>query len=119
VAFSTGQVLRRIWQFTDVEGDTTGPSLEELLFRDTKLADRVVVNLQGTRAWCEARKLKVAAARPSIRFRTFFTDQHSAKVRESEGIAAAFRKHFDAYSPKNGTSKDVLQKMVEERAHVG
>jgi hypothetical protein len=56
---------------------------------------------------------------PSIRFRTFFTDQHSAKVRESEGIAAAFRKHFDAYSPKNGTSKDVLQKMVEERAHVG
>lgn len=117
-SFSTGDVLCRIWQFTDTQGDSSGESLEALLSR-VKQKDRIVVNLQGPRAWCEQRKLATTAARSGIRFRTFFTDQHSAKVRESEGIPAAFRRHFDAYQPKNGTSKDTLQKMVQERTYVG
>lgn len=115
--FSTDDVLKRIWQLVEAEAEHAGAQLEELL-NPIKSSDRVVVNLQGSRAWCEQRKLAVASVRQGIRFRTFFTDQHSVKVRESEGIAAAFLRHFEAYNPKNGTSKDILTKMVQERGHV-
>jgi hypothetical protein len=113
----TGKALRVIWQLTDTEGDE-GPSVSDLVEQKVKDGDRVVINLQGAQAWCAQRKRDLASLRPNIRFRTFYTDGHSAKVRESDGVAAAFRKHFDAYQTKHGTSKDVLSKMVEERVHL-
>lgn len=112
----TNNVLRAIWQITEV-AEESGPSTEMLLSA-RKPGDLFVVNLQGPQAWCEQRKLALAGLRPCIRFRTFPSDKKSSQVHESEGVGVAFKKHFDSYRPKNSTSKEVLAKMVEERVHV-
>jgi DNA repair exonuclease SbcCD nuclease subunit len=125
VDFGTGNVieiptmphLKAIWQVTDTP-DGTGETIESLLEGKIKARDQLTINLQGPASWCEKRRKELTGMRPNIRFRTFLTDTKSATVRESEGLSVALQKHCAAYTPKHGTSKQLLNQMMSERIHV-
>ena len=115
-AIPTALHCRVQWQLTESPSDEV--LSEQLLGEKTKAGDKITINLQGSRAWCEQRKLTLASFRSGLRFRSFPTDGPQARVKESDGIAVAWKKHCQSFRPKNSTPKDVLLKMAEERIHV-
>jgi DNA repair exonuclease SbcCD nuclease subunit len=106
--------LTAIWQITDSENDK-GDSIDNILKNKVKDSDLVTICLNGTTAWCEKRRKQLSTLHHNMRFRTFLTDVLAPKVKESDGIQVAFRKHLDRYVPKYGTDKEVLREMVSTR----
>lgn len=74
------------------------------------------VDIRGPADFVEERKK--ALSLPGVRVRCFRTDQATAKVRESEGIAPAFRNYLSKYTARHGTSTDVLGTMAKGRLDV-
>jgi DNA repair exonuclease SbcCD nuclease subunit len=107
-AIDTGDVCRRI---LDLEETEVGGLVVERY--DTK-KDDVRLTLKGPDFWLKAYgKMR---KEQGFKVRTVCTDTKSApRVRESEGIAPAFKKFVSAYKPKNNTPLPVLEKLVAER----
>ncbi len=74
------------------------------------------IDIRGSSAWVQARK--EALSGPGVRIRTFITTSTKPAVRESEGIAPAFRGYLSKYQPKFGTPAEVLAEMASERLGV-
>lgn len=74
------------------------------------------IDIRGPEAWVEERK-KAFSFSGDIRIRTFKTMKTTAKVRESEGVAVAFRKFLQSYIPQS-VSIEVLEALVKERLNV-
>jgi DNA repair exonuclease SbcCD nuclease subunit len=109
--YSTDKVCRRVWQFLYTPEDRC-----EKEFALTSPGDRITINIQGPQEFCDRSKRSLQA--PGVRIKTFPTDRAKAKLSESEGVPAAFRKHFESYKPKHGTQKDILRSLLQERLHV-
>lgn len=109
--YNTGDVCRRIFAGTDDINDPEDPSTLPY-----KPGDVYHVEIRGPQAYIEERRPLWDAF--GARVRGVRTDGSAKiKVRESDGVAIAFKKWLMAYSPKHGTDKDVLKKLVEERLH--
>ena len=105
-AYSTGDVCRQIKHVVDTEKNPVELPLD--------LKHQWRVDVKGSPEWCKSRKTELAAA--GARVRTFPTQTSiSGKVRESEGVSKALQTFLGLYQPKNGTSTEVLEKMVKER----
>jgi DNA repair exonuclease SbcCD nuclease subunit len=110
-AFDTGAVCRRIFAVVDTDSNPLDP--EQLPRKD---GDVYHVEIRGPQAFIDERRPLWDAF--GARVRGIRSDgQAKIKVRESDGVAVAFRKWLTVFTPKNGTDKDVLKKMVEERLH--
>jgi DNA repair exonuclease SbcCD nuclease subunit len=74
------------------------------------------IDIRGPVDFVEARK--ALFQRPGVRVRGLRTDVAAPKIKESEGVAPAFRTFLTNYTPKYGTPTEVLGKLAEERLHV-
>lgn len=74
-----------------------------------KPEDLVEVVLEGALDWIQDRKRALSEVRPGLRFDSRVITGRSAKVKESEGIGPAFKKHLAGFKPKFGTSLEVLE----------
>lgn len=74
---------------------------------------RVTIDLHGPVDFIEKRKEFYKTY--NFRIRTFPERSFKSNIRESEGISIAFKKHLDGFTPKYGTSTDVLAKMFSDR----
>lgn len=107
--YSTGDVCRQILHREDT------PEKPVQLPLDARHQWRV--DVRGPIDWCQQRKKELVAA--GARIRTFPTQVRSqGRVRESEGIATAFRGFLGSYQAKFGTSREVLEQMAKERLSV-
>ncbi len=73
----------------------------------------VVVDVYGTREYVNSRKGELEGA--GVRVRTFPDVEKSIKVRESDGIATAYRAFISSYVSKNGTPPSVIWDMSVKR----
>lgn len=108
---STDKVLARKWQFDHTEEFSCLDKLSEIPNTDT-----VLINIKGTSLFCKESKEKIA--RPKTYFRVFPTDTSNIRLYESNGIKESLKLLFDSYSPKNGTGKEVLKTMINDRVGV-
>jgi DNA repair exonuclease SbcCD nuclease subunit len=108
--FSTGAVCRQIF---DLEDSLEAP-ISHALYNARK--DDVRVTVRGSSEYLRERKLILEAV--GVKVRTVKTDVAPARVRESQGINAAFQAYFQSFTPKHETPKPVLEKLVEERLSV-
>jgi DNA repair exonuclease SbcCD nuclease subunit len=105
-AFDTGEVCSKIIEVDIYEG------IDQNVITSS-LDDRVFLNLHGSYNWIKETKENLK--NKSVHIRTFPTKTKKAVVRESDGVPQAFKKYVDDYVPKNGTSKEELIKLVNER----
>ncbi len=72
------------------------------------------LDIKGPAAFVD--KWKSAFSASNVKIRTFITDTASTvKVRESQGIGKAFESFKDSYTPRYGTPKETLDKLVASR----
>lgn len=104
--FSTGEVCRQIIHLEDTEA--------EPLKVDLNPQHQYRIDIRGSAAYCQTRKLELRRAGAKIRT---FPDQASTigRVRESEGISKAFSAFLSGYDAKHGTSREHLAAMAKER----
>lgn len=101
----TGNVCRKIFHFVDT------PASPVHVTPNAK--DEYRVDIVGPQAWIDERLplfsgwAKVRATRTDGRV--------DVKVRESEGVGVALAKFAEAYQPRYGTPKDMLNMMLKER----
>jgi len=103
--FDTGAVCRRIYVLEDTEAAPL----------DIKHDPRHQYNVlsKGPRSWLETRK---PVFEGWSRWRGVRTDSEAAiAVRESDGVAVAFKKFLESYQPRYSTDKDELRQLVKER----
>lgn len=74
---------------------------------------RVTVNVRGTQEYVTSRASFWKAK--GYRVVPFPTREAKHKVRESDGISTALKKHIETYEPRFGSDLSVLQKLVAER----
>lgn len=110
--FRTGGVCRRIVELSLTPGCPN--DLENLNYSD-KVDYRV--SITGPEEFVRSTEIAVAAKLPSARIASVVYDE-TVKLKESDGIAASFKKWFDAFNPPYGTPKDVLNAMVKDRIAV-
>lgn len=80
------------------------------------LKDEYRIHIEGPRDFVEEQAAKdFGAGVGTIQISTLITDDKAIQVKESEGIAIAFKKYVEAYTPQFGTSKDRLAKLAIER----
>lgn len=106
----TDNVVSKMWHFQDTPQGVNGMCLQ------VKDIDRVVIDIVGPAAFVEERRKLLA--RPGVRLRTFPTDRPAARLTESEGIPAAFRKYLGRSTPRFGTPMPRLLAAIDERLHV-
>jgi hypothetical protein len=71
------------------------------------------IDVKGPAEYIEARKAALVGI--GLKIRTFKTDSKTVAVRESEGVATAFRGYLGRYSARFGTSVSTLGAMAAER----
>lgn len=107
--FGTASVCRQILHLVDTEAKPVELPLQPNV--DYR------IDIKGSKEWCQVRKAALKTAGAKVR--TFPTlNKAGSKVKESDGIAAAFRRYLDIYDPKNGTDKELLLNMGRERLNV-
>ena len=107
-SFDTSKVCRPIRYVVDTpEQPFTGEMDQSCDWR---------IDVKGPADWVESRKGLLAAL--GARVRVFKTDRAMPRVRESEGIATAFRTFAKKFTPKHGTPEDVLVTMAHERLRI-
>jgi DNA repair exonuclease SbcCD nuclease subunit len=92
-----------------LEDRPENPLPDDLVFHNYA---RVMIDIHGPQDWIEKRKSRYPLAH---RVRTYRTDNKVIRVKESEGIEKAFQSFLEQYTPKKGTDKKVLLKLVKER----
>lgn len=107
-AFDTGDTCRQIRYVVDTPEEPFSGEIDRR--HDWR------VDVRGPADYVEARKVALQAA--GARVRTFKTERSAPKLRESEGIGAAFRTYLSGYVPKYGTAADMLGAMARERLGV-
>lgn len=106
--FSTGGVCRQIKYLQDV------PSSPIDVVLDSSVDWRI--DIKGPADWIEKRKTELAG--PGVKIRTFKTEGTRPVVKESDGIAMAFQKYLNRFTPKFGTNKEHLTVLAKERLNV-
>lgn len=112
----TGQITKRTPYPTD-------PACQRLVqVEDTEAAPAdpakfpegaaVMVDIKGSAAWILERK---TFWHGRARVRTFATNERQSVVKESDGIAVAFKKFLGAYLPKFGVPIPALEKISHDR----
>lgn len=110
-AFDTGDACQRI-----VSGIETP---EDILDVPSNPNWRYMIDIKGPVDFVNERKAYWKKTLPGVRVRTFpQTKKVKKAVRESEGLEKSFGAYMKVYTPPNGTSKDVLHKLVKERLGV-
>lgn len=76
-------------------------------------AATVLIDVYGSHEYVRDRAEELQKL--GARVRQFPTIKRTLKVRESEGLAVSFRKFAAAHEPKNGTSKERILELAEQR----
>ncbi len=113
----------RVISKTSIPTDTHCLRMVHLVDSQTKPLDpetvpatvKALVDVKGDVAYCEARR---RVWKGKARVRTFPTVVRTAKVKESDGIAIAFKKYLDSYQPSSGVTHDALRNLVEARLSI-
>jgi predicted phosphodiesterase len=103
-SFDTSSVCKPIWLLEDREG--TPAQLQGL-------TGTIIVDLHGSEAYIQARRAVLEAQ--GARVRSFPETRKAVRVRESEGVAVAFKKHAHTFPAKNGTHGEVLWGLAQTR----
>jgi len=105
--FSTGERLRRIEVLTDTPENpqSTGNLIDGWQY---------TVEVVGPAAWVNERKAYWSG---KARIRTRVLTDKTPVVRESEGVNISFKKYMDQFTPKFGSDKEELLRLVKERLH--
>jgi calcineurin-like phosphoesterase family protein len=106
ISFDTSVVCRQIRHVIDTPDDP---------FDQTAIDPRHDwrIDVKGPEDYVQARKELLSPL--GVKLRTFKTDRKAAAVRESEGIATAFRGFLNTFTPKHGTPTDLLGQMAAQR----
>lgn len=104
--YDTSGVCRMIKHVLDTEDSPVALPLD--------LRHQWRVDIKGSEGWCQKRKVELSAAGARVRV---FRDAVSTegKVRESEGVDAAFKSFLSAFQPKYGTPTATLEALAKER----
>lgn len=82
----------------------------------------ITLNLHGSQTWIDAMRSQYEQRllEPSTRLaiRSFATRAPRTGVRESEGLAAALKRHVDNYKSQFGTAPEILKQMVTDRVRL-
>jgi hypothetical protein len=103
-SFDTSTVCKPIWLLED---------REEAQAEVGARTGTIIVDVHGTDAYVQARRAALEAQ--GVRVRSFPVAKRAPRVKESDGVATAFRKHAHAYPAKNGTPNPVLWGLAQER----
>jgi hypothetical protein len=103
--FDTGTTCRQIRYIVDSPDE---PFAEEL----TPSVDWRV-DIRGPEDYVIERKAHFT--RPGVKVRCFPASRKPIVVKESEGVEKAFTKYVKDYTPRHGTSIEVLARMAKER----
>jgi len=106
IPYTTGDVCRQILHLEDTESSPVDMNFNH--------QHKYTVDVKGSPAWCERRKLELAAA--GARVRTFPSREFTREVKESDGVDVAFKGYLGAYHPKHGTDLGVLGTMAKQRS---
>jgi DNA repair exonuclease SbcCD nuclease subunit len=106
--FKTSERLRRIEEMTETP--------EKLLGADNLNPNwAYTVNLVGPEAWVRSRQPFWKGKR--VKVRSLPLRDKAPAVRESEGIDTSFKKYSDGFTPKYGSDKSDLEKLVQEKVY--
>lgn len=83
-----------------------------LALEDLPKGCKAMVDIHGSAERIEERKRYWQGR---ARIRTFATDERQLVVKESDGIPLAFKKFMNAYEPKFGVPKNLLEQVVHDR----
>ena len=104
----TDDACRRIWKFSDLPNEPVDLS-------GVSEKDDVRVDIFGKPEHVEERE-KILRAQ-GVRTRRFPDKKSRVSVKESDGIPEAFSGFVEAFSPPNGTSKEILKKEIGKRVY--
>lgn len=102
-SFSTQDVCTPIWHFIDKE---------EKPVLDIKKG-KVFIDIHGSIDYVNSRKLYFEEL--GCRVRTFPIKNFTSNIKESDGIGNSFIKFIEEFVPKNGTSKERLLELSNQR----
>jgi hypothetical protein len=80
---------------------------------DASEGDVLQVDIVGSKEFCDSKKLDLAS--PMVKVRTFPTVHKTIKVRESDGIDAAFGKYVTTFCTKRGIDSDAMKAIITDR----
>jgi hypothetical protein len=75
---------------------------------------RLIVDLYGSEQWIAHRKM-YWTQKFNARIRTFPVQDKGIRVMESAGVSVVFQKYLNEFNPKNGSSKESLERLCQER----
>lgn len=107
IKYDTSLACRKLWLFEDKE---VAPLLA---VEGVQSKDKVYLDIYGSEKYVSEAKDKWASLNAVIR--TFKDKVNNAVVKESDGVEKAFDKWTKAFVPKNGTDREILAKMAQER----
>lgn len=102
--FDTSGVCKPIWLLEDREGEPAEVGAR---------TGTIIVDVHGTETYVQVRRATLEAQ--GARVRSFPVSKRAVRVKESDGVATAFRKHAHAYPAKNGTASTILWALAQER----
>jgi DNA repair exonuclease SbcCD nuclease subunit len=103
--FYTNDYVRRIHQVILTPADAYVPQMQD--------KDEYRIHVEGPAAW--VKEVVPTIKGKNVRISTVNTDDRVVRVRESEGVDAAFGKYVDTYAPKMGTPNAILKEMAFQR----